>query len=156
MTNRERPRPGFARRWLLALLLALTLAVGCASDLPPAQLGVFEPYAPQIMEFSRNSLVCTPTSIGNALGGIVGYPLALVTLPGAWLAGRFSEDDELAFKIYGAPFWASVLLLGGATGGLFLPPALYLDEDPCDFGASTGWPGRVPEEEEESYEDEPE
>ena len=154
MTNRERPAAGCVRRRLPALLLALSLCVGCASDLPPAQLGLYEPFAPQVTTFSRNTLVCAPTAMGNAVGGVVGYPLALLTLGPAWLAGWFSDDEDLAFKIYGTPFWTPVLLMGGVTGALFLPPALFMDEEPCDFGVSTGWPGGY--EDEEDYEDEPE
>lgn len=115
-------------------IAALALCVGCASNLPADQLAAFEPMRGPITTFARHPMVCVPTSLGNMAGGLVGGPLALLVYPFVWPATFFTADDDYLFQAYGTTFWGPVLLMGGATGALFLGPAMLFDEDPCTFG----------------------
>jgi hypothetical protein len=133
-----------SQRLVAASLIALALASGCASQIPPGQLAAFEPQAEYIALGARNPIVCAPTAIGNAAGALVGYPLALITLGPALLAEWLSDDDDLAFQIYGTAFWIPVLLTGAATGAVFLPMSYAIGEHPCDLGVSTGWKEPTP------------
>lgn len=126
-----------AVRALYGLAIALfALQVGCASPLPDGQLAAFEGMRGPITSFSKHPMVCAPTSVGNAVGGLIGAPLALAVYPFVWPATLFTEDDDYLFQAYGTTFWGPVLLVGGATGGLFLPPAMLFKEDVCFFGTS--------------------
>jgi len=141
--NASEPSPArpvrLARRVMTSALIALVAAVGCASKLPPAQLAGFESRAETIALWARNPIVCSPTAIGNAAGALAGYPLALVTLGPALLASLLSDDEDLAFQIYGTAFWLPVLFVGAVTGSVFLPMSYAIGEHPCDLGVSTGW-----------------
>ncbi len=134
------PRPRNTRslralaRGLVALVLALQ--VGCASQVAPGELAAFEGMRGPISSFSQHPMVCAPTSVGNAMGGLIGAPLALLVYPFVWPATWFTEDDDYLRQTYGTTFWGPVLLGGGMTGALFLPPAMLFEDSPCDFGTS--------------------
>ena len=73
----EDPIGRLRRRLLIALLVAVVVAPGCASNVPPKQLAGFESQSDTILKFARNPIVCAPTAIGNAVGALAGGPLAL-------------------------------------------------------------------------------
>jgi hypothetical protein len=124
-----------SRRTLRCLsITALAFGIGCASTLEDGQLAGFEGMRGPITAFSRNPIVCAPTALGNAVGSLVGAPLALAIYPLVWPATFFTSNDDYLFQIYGTTFWGPVLLSGGAIGGLFYPLSLLRGEDPCSFG----------------------
>jgi len=129
--------PRRARRILALGLIALIAASGCASVVAPEELAAFESQHDQISRWARNPIVCAPTAIGNAAGAVAGYPLALLTIGPALLSEYLTDDEGLAFRIYGTAFWIPVLASGAVTGSLFLPFAYLMDERPCELGVST-------------------
>lgn len=112
----------------------LALSVGCASTLDEGQLAGFEFMRGPVTEFSRHPAVCAPTALGNAAGGVIGAPLALLVYPLVWPATWFTDNDDYLFDAYGTTFWGPVLLMGGATGGMFYPLTFLFDDNPCRFG----------------------
>lgn len=124
----------FARRVVHGLAVAgLALSIGCASTLDEGQLAGFEFMRGTVTKFSSNPMVCVPTALGNVAGGLVGAPLALAVYPAVWPATWFTSNDDYLFQAYGTTFWGPVLLMGGATGGLFYPISMLMDEDSCRF-----------------------
>jgi hypothetical protein len=81
-------------------------------------------------QYSRNSIVCAPTLIGNALGTFVGSPFLL----GAAKAKH--EHWNLAADSLWYTGMVPVYALGGALGTPFLPFSYLKRSDPCsvDFG----------------------
>jgi hypothetical protein len=107
-------------RPLAALLACLVPLTGCAHRLEhgakPHRLRRFvDPY-------SRNSIVCVPTAIGN-LAGAPGLPLWLATAP----LGDVYVSAAVRTVFVTAPAFA-----GGALTGLPFLPLSYLEpEEPC-------------------------
>jgi hypothetical protein len=107
-------------RPLAALLACLVSLSGCAHRLEhgakPQRLRRFvDPY-------SRNSIVCVPTAIGN-LAGVPGVPLWLATVP----FNDVSISTAARTVFVTAPAFA-----GGALTGLPFLPLSYLEpEVPC-------------------------
>jgi hypothetical protein len=122
---------------LYAALFALTLGLGCGTNLPPRQFLAYESRSSEILLFARNPIVCAPTVIGNGAGAVLGFGLAAsMSLP-SYLAERFSGNEGLKERIDGALYLGPTLLGGALTGVVFLPISYLIGEHPCDLGLVT-------------------
>jgi len=128
-----------SQRAVAAALIALLLGSGCASYVPEQQLGVYAPHSETIALWARNPIVCAPTALGNAVGALVGGPIAFLVWPAAKLTAWSKGDDDLAYRIYGSAFLTPVLLVGAAVGSVFLPLSYAAGKDLCYLGVSAGW-----------------
>jgi len=98
------------RAALVACLLALT---GCAQRLQ--EIDYWGDLKPVLDPYSRNSIVCVPTAIGNLIGGAPGVPL--------WLL----SGGSLRPIVVDIPAFA----VGGIVGLPFIPLSYLRPEDPC-------------------------
>lgn len=81
--------------------------------------------------YSRNVIVCLPTALGNAAGGLPGTlllaPFALVDLD------KHQTTERVAGYLTGAFVTVPALVGGGAVGTPFLPFSYLAEENPCNF-----------------------
>lgn len=86
---------------------------------------------PVMDAYSRNDVVCLPTALGNAVGGLPGTlllaPFALVDLD------RHKTTERVAGYLTGAFVTVPALVVGGAVGTPFLPFSYLAAENPCNF-----------------------
>lgn len=147
MSNPRTRNPRFVRVIAISLAAALlALPMGCASVVGEGELAAFERVRDPVSMYSQHPVVCVPTSLGNAAGGLIGAPLALLVYPFVWPATWFTDNDDYLHTTYATTFWGPVLLGGGATGSLFLPATMLLDESTCDLGTSAKQGSQVVED----------
>jgi len=114
-------------KWAIRLLVVLGIlgmSSGCAIINAGYDVTYYKPIEPALQAYSRNTIVCVPTAVGNIVGSLVGFPFLI--------AGYYFDDARKPLLTIGL---FPVLVGGFVTGTLFLPFSYLAPEDPCQVGA---------------------